>query len=247
MAAATRSVLLATVLAGLAITSVAKSAAFDQSFLSEPSRLQQRTTGGMTDYVYAVPDFQARFSKFPNGFFVDQPEVLVSPDSEYKGGKPEDIAAVSTVMRDALVERMSAGGYKLAGKAGPGVVVFRLALTDLSMKKKKRNLLAYTPVGAVVKVGADALRSMMDKVDITSMTLQAELLDGQTGEVMAAIAIPGDPSGKRLEFDDMQALVEEYSDRARCRIDNARVPANQQIDCFDKKARDARAPLPTQQ
>jgi len=232
------------ILVGWSSCLFAQAPPFDQAFLHDPGKLAARTSGGLNDYVWSVPDMQARFGSYPNGLYLDSPEVLVSADSDYRGGKPEDLAQVAAMMRDALADRLKTGGYKLADKPGAGVLVFRIAVTDLRMKKKKRGLLAYTPIGAVVKVGADALREMMDKVDITGMTMQAELQDGQTGEVLAAIAVIGDPSGKRLEFDELKALVDEYGERARCRLDNARVPAAQQVDCLDPKARAARSPLP---
>jgi hypothetical protein len=191
-----------------------------------------------------VPDIKQRLGKYPAGLFIDTPEVHVSAQSDYKGGKPEDFAAVSQLLKDALTARLTEGGYKLVAAPGPGVIVFRTALTDLQMKKNKRNVLAYTPAGAVVKVGADALRNMMQKVDITDMVLQAELLDGGTGEVLTALVIPDQNPGKRIEFEDVRALIDEYGARARCRLDNARVDAARQIDCFDAKARAARTALP---
>lgn len=217
---------------------------FDQSFLTDPARLQARHSGAFTDYVYAVPDYQSRLGKFPNGFFVDAPEVLVSPDSDYKGGKPEDLAQVAKMMQDSLTQKLASAGYRIASQPGPGVLVFRMGLTDLKMKKKKRGVLAYTPIGAVVKAGTDAVKEMMDKVDLTGFALQAELLDGVSNEVVVALVIPGDPSGDRMEFDELSALVAEYGARTTCRVDNAGRPAGQQVDCIDPKARAASTPLP---
>jgi hypothetical protein len=114
------------------------------------------------------------------------------------------------------------------------------------MKKKKRGLLSYTPVGAVVKAGADAMKEAMDKVDITRMTLQAELLDGETGDLLAALVVAREtPEGAkevRIDFDELTALLTEYGARIRCGLDNAKVAKEQQINCLDPAARAARAP-----
>jgi hypothetical protein len=213
---------------------------FDKSFLTDYTKLQPRTAGQISDLAYIAPDGYARLGSY-NAIAIDQPEVLISPDSEYKGGKPEDLVQISEHLRAALATKLTDGGYKVVDQPGPGIIVFRLAVTDLEMKKKKRGLLAYTPIGAVVKVGADAIKEMMDKVDITGMNLQGELLDGQTGEVLAALVVPREtPAGEkevRVDFDELTALVSEYGARLRCNLDNARVLPEKRVDCLDPAAR----------
>ena len=238
MRAMTR-IFVVTLLAGWGAAAAADpSLPFDQTFLSGYSRLQRRSEGQVVDYVYAVPDIRSQLGKFPKGFFVDTPEILISPDSPYKGGKPEDLAKVAALMRDALVARLQQGGYPIAAAPGPEVLVFRLALTDLKMEKNKRSLLAYTPVGAVAKAGADALKDMMHRTDIIDMTLQAALIDGGTSQVLVELVIPDPTPGQRIEFEQLRALVDEYGARARCRIDNARLPENEQVNCLLPVARE---------
>lgn len=215
---------------------------FDQTFLSDYSKLQPRTAGQISDLVYIAPDGYARLGKY-DSVALDQPEILVSPGSDYKGGKPEDMAQIAEHMRSALATKLTEGGYKVVDQPGPSVILVRLALTDLEMKKKKRRLLAYTPIGAVVKAGADAVKEAMDKVDITGMTLQGELLDAETGEVLAALVVPREtPPGEkemRMDFDELTALVNEYGARMRCSLDNARVAEESRVDCLDPAARAA--------
>lgn len=214
---------------------------FDQTFLVDYSRLQRRSEGPIVDYAYATPDIRSRLGKYPKGFFIDNPEILISPDSPYKGGKPADLAKVADLMREALTSRLQRGGYPIAAAPGPEVLVFGLALTDLKLRKNKRNVLAYTPAGAVLKAGADALRDMMQRTDIIDMTLQAQLIDGGTGEVLVELVIPDPKPGDRIEFEQLRALVDEYGARARCRIDNARLPEAQHVNCFLPAAREAAA------
>ncbi len=93
-------------------------------------------------------------------------------------------------MRDALKTRIEGGGhYKVVDKPAADVVVARTALTNLYLKKKKRGLLAYTPVGAVAKVGVDALRETLDKVDIIEMAFEGELTDSKSGDVLVALVV----------------------------------------------------------
>lgn len=215
---------------------------FDRTFLSDYGKLQSRETAKGIDHVYLPPQVISRLAKY-QGVMVDQPEILVSAQSDYKGAKPEDMAAIASMMRDGLSQRLSSGGYKVVQAPGPGVIYIRLALTDLQLKKKRRGVLGYTPVGFVVKAGADALKDMMDKYDIMGMTIQAELTDSQTGEVLAAVVATRGGTGDkplRMDFDELDATMKEFGSRLRCRLDNARVPASQQIDCLDVQAREAR-------
>jgi Protein of unknown function (DUF3313) len=213
---------------------------YDQTFLTSYSNLQMRQSGGITDFFYAEPDLlQTGLKKF-TGVAVDQPEIHISSASKYKGAKPENIVQLAEQVRADISASLSAAGYNVQDSAGPGIILVRLAITDLAMEKKKRGILAYTPIGAVVKLGADALKDFMDKVDITNMTLQAELVDGGTGEELVALVVPRNPAevGKRIEFDQLDALVKEYGARLGCQLNNAKLSAGQApVNCLDPAAR----------
>lgn len=47
-------------------------------------------------------------------------------------------------------------------------------------------------------------------------------------------------NGERMEFEQLDADVTGFASRLRCRLDNAHVPAAQQIDCLDAAARQLR-------
>ncbi len=216
---------------------------YDKTFLTDYSKLQARPSadGKDTDLVYLAPGAFDKVGKY-TGILVDQPEVLVSPQSEYKGAKPNDLGQIAEMLRKALDDRLTAGGYNTVDAPGPGIIYVRVALTDLDLKRKSRRLLAYTPVGAVVKFGADSMRDMMEKYDIMHMTLQGELVDSESKEVLAQLVAirGGGEKPVRMEFDQLDAMMQEFSSRFRCRLDNARMPAAGKIDCLDSKARAAR-------
>lgn len=228
-------------LCALPMLAAAANGNYDRSFLSDYTKLQSRASDKGAEHIYTAPGAVEKLAKY-NGVMVDQPEILISPESDYKGAKPEDLAAIAGMMRDALSARLSAGGYNVVQAPGPGVIYVRIALTDLELKKKKRGVLGYTPIGFVVKAGADAIKDMMDKYDIMNMVIQGELTDSQSNEVLAAIVAErgGGDKPVRMDFDQLDAQMKDFGSRLRCRLDNARAPAGQQIDCFDAKAREAR-------
>ena len=201
--------------------------------------------GGL-DLLYMAPGVLERVAKY-NKIMIDQPEVWLDPDSEVGGVKPDVVKAIADLIRERLTERVISRGYEVVDEPGPDVLYWRVALTDLYLKKKQRGILAYTPIGAVVKVGVDAARDMISKVDIVEMALQAELQDSQSQEVLVAIVIKrGARKDKatgqklqRMDFDEFRAILREYGARFACRLDNSRKPESQQIDCVDDKALEA--------
>jgi hypothetical protein len=224
--------------------------AAESGFLSDYSKLEAVTTPTGTDRGYIAPDAMARGGAY-TAVLIDQPEIHFSADSEYRGMKPENIEALAEIIRGAIRETIeSRGRYKVVEEPAANALFLRTALTDLYVKKKKRPALAYTPVGAMVKVGVDALKDVLDKVDIIEMALEAEVADSQSGEILAAIVIErgarkaAGQKEQRLDMNAFRAIVAEYADRLHCRLDNSRLPEAQWIDCTDPAARKARGDDP---
>ena len=218
----------------------------ESGFLSDYSKLAPvQSATGSTDRVYIAPGGIERIAGY-TAVMVDQPEILFSADSGYRGMKPEDILALASIMRDAVKERLEAGNYKVVEQPGKDVLFVRVALTDLYLKKKKRGVLAYTPIGAVAKVGTDALKETLDKVDIIEMSFEAEFADSTSKDVLAATVIQSGgrkaegQQEQRMDMAEFRAHINEYASRLRCRLDNARLPKAENIDCTDPKARQAR-------
>ena len=126
---------------------------------------------------------------------------------------------------------------------GPNVLYIRAAITDLMLQRKKRRLLAYTPIGFVLKAGVDATRDMMEKYDIMGDAAQAQLLDSQSNEILAEFVALRGNNGQRITFDQMNTEIQGFASRLRCRLDNTHVPADKRIDCLDPAARAAREKL----
>jgi hypothetical protein len=213
---------------------------YDQTFLTNYNLLQTRPAkaGQPGDLAYIAPNAMKRLAAY-KAVMVDQPEILFSPDSKIKGMKPDDQKALAEAMRDAISGRLAEGGYSVSQQPGPGVLYLRVGLTDLMVKKKKRGVLGYTPVGAVVKFGADAVRETLSKVDFIEMTFQAELVDSVSNDVLGAIVAPrgtrkGDGQKEtRIDLEEFDQNMRAWGNRLRCQLDNAKLPADKQTDCTD--------------
>ena len=209
----------------------------DSGFLDDYSILEQRV-GDAIDRVYIAPGTEERLATY-DAVMVDQPEVHMSPDSKYGGAKPDHLKMLADTARLTLVERLEEdGGYKVVEEAGPGVVYMRWAITDLYLKKKKRGLLSYTPVGFVVHATAQAaIRDVWKKIDMVELNIEVEFVDSTTGDVLAAVvaergARKADGQKQELvSWEELDATMNTFGLRLRCSLDNARVDASSREDC----------------
>lgn len=228
---------------GLMLLSAFATAA-DSGFLTSYDNLTPQTSAEGSDLIYASPKGESALAAYES-VMVDQPEIHFSSDSQYKGLKPVDVEAIAAILRDALVARLQGKGYDVVEVSGPNTLYLRTAMTELYLKKKKRGLLSYTPAGAVAKVGMDAIKDTLEKVDIIEMNVEAEVQDSVSGEVLGAVVLERghrkDRSHKeeRLDMEELRATVDEYGARFACRLDNAKLPAEQRVDCYDPEARAA--------
>jgi hypothetical protein len=168
--------------------------------------------------------------------------VFISAKSPYRGAKPEDIAAISGLVRDAVTTALQKRGYGLADEPAADVIYLRIAVTDLKIEKK-RGLMSYTPVGFVVDAGLKAMQEFTQKYEVLDLGMQTEVQDSRSGDVLAASVLRRGESGgvdRHLSFDVLVTAADVLGDRLACRIDNAHVPAAQRIDCTDPVARESR-------
>jgi len=193
--------------------------------------------------IYKPPGLYERLAKYDK-IMIDQPEIWIDPDSKYRGTKPDNIKAIADLMRENLTAKVIDRGYEVVDEPGPDVLYIRVAMTDLYLKKKKRGILGYTPVGAVAKLGVDAIRDMMKKIDIIEVAIQMEFQDSVTQEVLGAIIIKrgarkDKETGQKLtrfDFRELRLEMQYYSGRLACSLDNARNPQDQQVDCEKAQA-----------
>jgi hypothetical protein len=206
---------------------------------------RQGKAGQPGDLSYVAPGAMERLSTY-TAIMVDQPEIHFSPDSEVTGMKPDDQKALAEAMRDSLSGRLAEGGYSVAQQPGPGVLYLRVALTDLIVKKKKRSVLAYTPVGAVVKAGSDLVKDTFSKVDFIEITFQGELVDSVSKEVLGAVvAERGTRKAQgqketRIDIDELNQNMRAWGHRLRCQLENSKLVESQRSDCTDDAANLAR-------
>ena len=228
------SIILATVLVGVSCLSLA------EEFLSDPGKLKpdDRFAG---DLVYIADDVLERLPRF-DSVMVDEPIIFLAADTPYDGFKASELAVVADMIRRSFIEGLqkqpvSFGNFKAVDEPGPSVLYLRLALKDVYIRKNKRGLLTYTPVGAVVKGVHDLASEAIDKTTLVEMKVEAEMQESESGHVIFAATLDrGHRKAHHVKeeaagWDAPGSVARKLGRRLACRLDNARLPAGEQTDC----------------
>lgn len=144
-------------------------------------------------------------------------EIWMADDSKYKGFSPDDLKEITDEFYRVMLTNLEPD-YPVVSQPGKGVLVVRLAITDVYAKKKKRGLLGYTPIGAVAGAATGAYR----KVDLHDATIEAELFDAGSPDQLAVLVDKLSVSkggADKTSWDDISKALDYYAKRLRARLD----------------------------
>ena len=199
---------LAVVIIGLALLQCGCSAqkAQETGFLNDYSKLKPYSD---VSYQYALTaDVIKPYSKV----IIDPVEVhfhassKATKDSEKGKIKEQDIEDLCNYLH-ASVEQALSKSFTIVYRPGPGVMRMRMALTDL---KKANILMNIHPASKLIGKG------------IGGASVEAELIDSQSGEQLAAII--ESQLGKRVSLSglsawgDAKSVMDEWAERLRNKI-----------------------------
>ena len=170
-------------------------------FLSDYSKLQVESE---TKMRYS----NAAKLKTYKSFIIEPVQIHFHSKSEAsKKIKKEQIQQLTLYMHDAIVKALG-DAYHIESVPGPGVLRIRAAITDLKKTEPAMNIL---PATKLTGLGLGAA------------SLEAELLDSQTGEQIAAVI--ESQIGSRLslagysEWGDAKEIMNGWAKSFRARLD----------------------------
>ncbi|MEH6570682.1 MAG: DUF3313 domain-containing protein [Halioglobus sp.] len=215
--------------------------------LTNPSTLLAQESGFLPDYEglkFAPGEFGGKTVPVPGvtekmasiqKIMIDQPEIFVAKDSAYKGMKPDDARALAEALREALITNMK-DKERLVEEPGPDVLYLRIAISDLHLKKKKRRLVSYTPVGIVAHTAKSIVTSnLMKKIDLVGATVEMEALHSITGEHFGSLVLKHAPPGKdspdEATWENLLSNFDALSKQVVCRLANSRLLKEERSDC----------------
>ncbi|MEA1946422.1 MAG: DUF3313 domain-containing protein [Thermodesulfobacteriota bacterium] len=117
---------------------------------------------------------------------VDHVTLFLAEDAEYKGIDPVELTELAQYFHNAVIEALS-GAYSFTDKPGPGTLRVRIAITDLVPNKPvSGSITSIVPVGLAAshlkKAGTGT------HIGMGRAAFEAEALDSQTNEVLAAVS-----------------------------------------------------------
>jgi hypothetical protein len=205
----------------------------EETFLSDYSGLKA-AADNPSDELFIAPDALTRIGKY-KAIMVDQPEMFIHPESKYTGMKPDDMKAIADAMRAAITTELESG-YQIVDAPGPNVLYVRVAVGDLMLKKHKRGILSYTPVGFVVHGAVGLTKEITEKIDLKGMKIEGEVLDSRSLEQLAAFTMSRGSLGEKSEgeatsWGELTGLFGVVGKRLRCRLDNSSKPESEWTQC----------------
>ena len=190
----------------------------ESGFLQDYSKLSpDPERPGVRSYRLATADFDA-YDKL----MLWDIEFFLHPESEYKGVSSKKLTAVAgefqTYLEEGLVLRREMVNEIVAGEK---TLVLRIAVSNVYAKRPKRKVYNFLPIG-VIATGAKKAAGT-DYV-LSTAVLEAEAIDGQTGEVIGAMValqlgetLANAKTGER-KWKDIQAYLRGFADTLRDRF-----------------------------
>jgi hypothetical protein len=132
-------------------------------------------------YVYLSDKMNKRLRSYRN-MMIDPVEIQLSKDAEGVSLRPDDLKAIAGYCRNAFVKAVY-DVYVIEDEPGPLTLRLRMALTNV---KPGDRIDPEALKRALEKVQGD-IKALSREIDLGEATLEAELVDSETGERIAAV------------------------------------------------------------
>ncbi len=146
-------------------------------------------------------------------------EIWYAPDSPYKGINPDQLKKITDRFYTAMV-KAAHGSKLLVDKPGPGVVLIRAAITNVKAKRPKPKWYNYNPIGGIAY---GVKRIGYHDIILSDAVMELEVLDSESGEILAALADSGVGINKQGQtkrtWEDVEKTLEFYANRFHERIE----------------------------
>jgi hypothetical protein len=148
-------------------------------FLGDYSTLRPASDGGNALVYVSRPGVLGEYERF----LLDPVLIYFHPESKADAVSPEELQRLASALRDAVIEELEDGGYSVVHAPGAGVLRVRAAITDVDAGRPVANVAAKVAGSAAIGAGF-----LIPAVDIGRASIEAEMIDTETGGRVAAFA-----------------------------------------------------------
>lgn len=187
-------------------------------FLGDYSKLQPaKDREGISVFLDRSRDYKG-YTKV----MFDPPEVVLTPNPDYKGVQPDALKR----MTDAVVgsfRKALEPAYQVVEAPGPDVLRVRIAITNVQAAKPDLKATDLMPVKAVFNLGRAAAGAAPR---VAEMSAEIEVFDDKGARVAAAVATRrGDktlPQGEQVTWQQLEPIAAYWAGAFRQRLDELR-------------------------
>jgi len=189
-------------------------------FLSDYSKLTQDDPLKVADWLYVNKNVNY---KTYDKIILKHVTFFLKEDAEYKGMQADEMNELAEAAHNAISEALS-DAYTFTDEPGPGVMVLRIAITDMVPNKAVMGTVTtIIPVGLVLS-GAKKLTTGTH-IAMGGVSFEGELLNSQTNEVLMAIVTS--ETGKKYKigksvtkWGQVKEIFRSYAKTLRKRLDS---------------------------
>ena len=173
------------------------------------------------DGAYKWSDSNVDLNRYSR-FMVAPIEIWISPDSEYKGLTADQMHLINltfqTIVRDELEPE-----YPIVSKPGDGVLVLRVAMTNVKLKEKERGFTSWLPPSLVYRGLDNALNAALENIELQHAQIEGELRDAMGNDLVAMRLVTGvGKEGKEMHIAGFIDFMRYRAKQFRAALDRAK-------------------------
>ena len=186
------------------------------------SKLQPDPKNADLLVYWSNPDALNNTSKF----ILDPVIVYLLPEAQQRGIDPEDLAKLTQYFTQAITDELSKSGrYEIVTEPGPGVMVLRVAITNVEPNGGKTNAAVKGAAIAASTAVAPGASMVVPRVSVGKVAIEGEVDNSESGQ--RVVAFMTSKSGRRYfsglkayqKWGDIQAAFRAWAKNFRERLD----------------------------
>jgi Protein of unknown function (DUF3313) len=161
-------------------------------------------------------------------FILDPVILYLIPEAQARGIDPEQLAKLTQSFTKAIKDQLNSGHYQIVTEPGPGVLVLRVAITNVEPNGGAENAGIKGAEVAATHAVAPGVSLLIPRVSVGKVSIEGEIVDSSSGDLVVAFLTSH--SGRRYfsglkayeKWGDIDAAFNAWAKNFRERLDKAR-------------------------